>query len=99
MKKKIDLSEYAGRILEAIPKGVLLNTKAEKFNSMVIGWGEIGTNWKEGIPGASWTKTRNLPSASRWAVRCRRLPGYAAPRAAGIRTRKRKQGLLWRSLP
>lgn len=45
MKKKIDIAEYAGTIVKAIPNGVLLNSKAEKFNSMVIGWGEIGTNW------------------------------------------------------
>lgn len=45
MKKKIDITEYGERILKAIPQGVLLNTKAEKFNSMVIGWGGIGTNW------------------------------------------------------
>lgn len=45
MKRKIDIAEYAGTIVKTIPNGVLLNSKAEKFNSMVIGWGEIGTNW------------------------------------------------------
>lgn len=45
MKEKIDVTEYGNQILKAIPKGVLLNTKADKFNSMVIGWGGIGTNW------------------------------------------------------
>lgn len=45
MKKKIDIKEYGSRIIEAIPKGILLNSKAGKFNSMVIGWGGIGTNW------------------------------------------------------
>ena len=48
MKKKIDIKEYGSRIIEAIPKGILLNSKAGKFNSMVIGWGGIGTNW--GLP-------------------------------------------------
>lgn len=48
MKKKIEVSEYGDQILKAIPKGVLLNSRADKFNSMVIGWGGIGTNW--GLP-------------------------------------------------
>lgn len=48
MKKKIDITEYGNVILKAIPQGVLLNSKADRFNSMVIGWGEIGTNW--GMP-------------------------------------------------
>ncbi len=45
MKRKIDIREYGNQIIQAIPRGVLLNSKAEKFNSMVIGWGGIGTNW------------------------------------------------------
>ena len=45
MKKKIDIREYGSQIIQAIPKGVLLNTMGQKFNSMVIGWGGIGTNW------------------------------------------------------
>ncbi|MGI6106561.1 MAG: flavin reductase family protein [Lachnospiraceae bacterium] len=49
MKRKIDLNEYGTQILKAIPQGVLLNTKVgQKFDSMVIGWGGIGTNW--GLP-------------------------------------------------
>lgn len=44
-KKPIDLTDYAGVILKHLPKGVLLTTKAEKVNSMVIGWGSIGINW------------------------------------------------------
>lgn len=48
MKRKINVTEYGSQILKAIPQGVLLNTKADKFNSMVIGWGGIGTNW--GLP-------------------------------------------------
>ncbi|MBR3644627.1 MAG: flavin reductase [Parasporobacterium sp.] len=45
MKEKIRLSDYAGIITEALPKGILLNTMADKFNSMVIGWGHLGTLW------------------------------------------------------
>lgn len=45
MKKKIDVTDYANEIIKAIPKGILLNTQDEKFNSMIIGWGGIGTNW------------------------------------------------------
>ena len=45
MKEKIQVTEYAQRITEALPKGVLLNTRGEKFNAMVIGWGALGTVW------------------------------------------------------
>lgn len=43
MKEKINVAEYAGKIIEALPKGILLNSKHTKFNSMVIGWGALGT--------------------------------------------------------
>lgn len=45
MKEKINLTEYAQKITEALPKGILLNTDGDKFNSMVIGWGALGTVW------------------------------------------------------
>lgn len=45
MKEKIDLTEYAGKITEALCRGVLLNTSGDKFNSMVIGWGALGRVW------------------------------------------------------
>lgn len=45
MKEKIKITDYANRITEALPKGILLNSKHEKFNSMVIGWGGLGTVW------------------------------------------------------
>ena len=45
MKEKINITEYAQRITEALPKGILLNTNGDKFNSMVIGWGTLGTCW------------------------------------------------------
>ena len=45
MKEKINISDYAGRITSALPKGILLNTNGDKFNSMAIGWGALGTCW------------------------------------------------------
>lgn len=49
-RREIKLSEWAGRILEALPKGVLLTTQAgEKVNSMVIGWGTLGYNWSQPV--------------------------------------------------
>ena len=48
MKEKINVSEYAALVTAALPKGILLNTNGEKFNSMVIGWGALGTVW--GVP-------------------------------------------------
>ena len=48
MKKPIKVSEYAQRILEALPRGALLNTQADKFDAMVIGWGALGQVW--GMP-------------------------------------------------
>ena len=48
MKEKIKVTEYAQKITESLPKGILLNTNGDKFNSMVIGWGGLGTCW--GVP-------------------------------------------------
>lgn len=48
MKAHIDIGAYAQKINEALPRGILLNTQGEKFNSMVIGWGALGTVW--GLP-------------------------------------------------
>ncbi len=45
MKEKINVTDYANKITEALPKGILLNSKHTKFNSMVIGWGALGTVW------------------------------------------------------
>ena len=45
MKETINICDYANLIVGAIPKGVLLNTEGDKFNSMVIGWGHLGTLW------------------------------------------------------
>lgn len=44
--KKVNAADYAETIIKAIPKGCLVTTKAgEKVNSMVIGWGTMGTEW------------------------------------------------------
>lgn len=45
MKEKINVTDYANLITKALPKGILLNTNGDKFNSMVIGWGHLGTLW------------------------------------------------------
>ena len=45
MKEHINITDYANQITAALPKGILLNTKDSKFNSMVIGWGNLGTLW------------------------------------------------------
>lgn len=42
----INLYEYAGWILETLPKGILLNSAAEGVeDTMTIGWGSLGTDW------------------------------------------------------
>ena len=43
----IDITDYANLITKALPKSILLNTNGDKFNSMVIGWGHIGTLWSK----------------------------------------------------
>ncbi len=48
-KRKIELSDYAGEIVKALQKGVLLTTKADKVNTMVIGWGTLGRNWSRPV--------------------------------------------------
>lgn len=50
MKRKVDLWEYAGRILEQVAVGALLTTKADgKVNTMTIGWGTLGIEWGKPI--------------------------------------------------
>lgn len=42
----IDVLDYAGIILNAVKKGVLLTAKAgDKINSMTISWGTLGIEW------------------------------------------------------
>ncbi len=46
MKEKIEITDYANQITKALKNGgILLNTKGDKFNTMVIGWGHLGTLW------------------------------------------------------
>ena len=46
MKEKIEITDYANQITKALRNGgILLNTNGDKFNTMVIGWGHIGTLW------------------------------------------------------
>ena len=48
--QNIDIKDYAGEILKALPGGLLLTTKADgKVNSMVIGWGTFGINWSRPV--------------------------------------------------
>lgn len=45
-RRAIKWQDYAGRIAEALPKGILLTTRAHgKIDTMVIGWGGVGINW------------------------------------------------------
>ena len=49
MKKEINPFDYAGEILKALPKGILLTSEAEDcVNAMTIGWGTLGLEW--GVP-------------------------------------------------
>lgn len=46
MKRKVNVWEYAGHILDHVGKGVLLTTKADgRPNTMTIGWGMLGIEW------------------------------------------------------
>lgn len=50
MKREIDAFEHAGEILAALPRGLLLTTSAGgRTNSMVIGWGTLGIEWKKRV--------------------------------------------------
>lgn len=50
MKRKIDLWEYADQILRQMEKGILITTKADgKVNTMTLGWGSLGVEWKKPI--------------------------------------------------
>lgn len=49
MKQKINVTAYAETITGALSGGVLLNTNGEKFNTMVIGWGGLGTCWSRPV--------------------------------------------------
>ena len=47
MKEQINVTEYANQISAALAKGILLNTKTDRFNTMVIGWGHLGRLWNK----------------------------------------------------
>ena len=50
MKRKIEITDYAGKIMEQTAKGILLTTKANgQVNSMTIGWGFLGIQWAKPI--------------------------------------------------
>ena len=50
MKRKINVWDYAGEIIEKIGNGVLLTTKAgDAVNTMTIGWGTLGIQWGKPI--------------------------------------------------
>ena len=50
MKRKVEIADYAGRIMEQTSKGILLTTKAGgQVNSMTIGWGFLGIQWAKPI--------------------------------------------------
>lgn len=45
MKEKINVFDYSEQLNKALIHGILLNTSGKRFNSMVIGWGHLGTIW------------------------------------------------------
>lgn len=49
LKEFIDIGAYAQTLQEALPKGILLNTRGDKFNAMVIGWGGLGVIWGQNV--------------------------------------------------
>lgn len=50
MKVPVNAFDYASEILNGIHKGLLVTTKVgDEVNSMTIGWGHIGFEWKKQI--------------------------------------------------
>lgn len=45
--KEVSLLDYAGIIINTLPKGLLVTTKTDKVNSMVISWGMLGIEWNK----------------------------------------------------
>ena len=46
--KKIDVTEYLPKIINEMQQGILLNTRdGDKTNTMTIGWGQIGIEWRK----------------------------------------------------
>ncbi len=49
MKREINPFDYAGGLMKALPRGILLTSEAEDcVNAMTIGWGTLGIEW--GVP-------------------------------------------------
>ena len=45
-KRTVNAFDYASEIAQATPKGILLTTKSgDEVDTMVIGWGHLGTIW------------------------------------------------------
>lgn len=50
MNRKVEAFDYANEICKAMPRGILLTTKAgDQINTMTIGWGHIGIEWGKPI--------------------------------------------------
>ena len=50
MKREIQVFDYANEILAAVGHGILLTTKyKDKINTMTIGWGTLGIEWRKKI--------------------------------------------------
>ena len=63
MKKEVNVWDYAGHIMQTIPKGCLLTTSAEgHVNTMVIGWGHIGVIWGKPVFVAYVRESRHTKS-------------------------------------
>ncbi len=46
MKRKVNVWDYAGQIVQAMNPGILATTKVgDKVNTMTIGWGTLGIEW------------------------------------------------------
>ena len=48
-KEAISPFLYANEITGMLQPGMLLNTNGDKFNSMVIGWGQLGVLWSRPV--------------------------------------------------
>ena len=46
MKRKVNVWDYAGQIVQAMNPGILATTKVnDQVNTMTIGWGTLGIEW------------------------------------------------------
>ena len=50
MKRKVNVWDYAGKILESLNPGILATTKVDdQVNTMTIGWGMLGVEWNRPV--------------------------------------------------